>query len=373
MSEPLNHDGRDYPLSRWPQRRGERLRAWDTADLYLLQTVAPEPGQRVLVIEDGFGALAVPLAHTAPVVWSDSEISRRALRRNLGGCGLDPDLAVFVPADTEPAGRFDVVLARFPKALAHWEDTLLRLRRHVHRDTRIVAGGMIKHTPRRAFELMERLLGPTRTSRGWKKARLAEAWFEADRTLPFGKPEAVVTLDDPPLTLRHRANVFARDHLDVGTRMLLRHLPAGCGGRLADLGCGGGVLALSLALRNPQAEVLGVDTSYQAVASARDNARAAGLATPSVAFAVADGLADSPPAAFDLVVCNPPFHQDRTVGDMLAWRMFTQASRALVAGGRLLVVGNRGLDHGQRLVRIFGGVEQVEAGERFEVLEAVRR
>ena len=103
------------------------------------------------------------------------------------------------------------------------------------------------------------------------------------------------------------------------------------------------------------------------------NAMAAGLCAPSVAFAVADGLADSPPAAFDLVVCNPPFHQDRTVGDMLAWRMFTQAGRGLVAGGRLLVVGNRGLGHGQRLGRIFGDVEQLEAGEAVEVLEAVRR
>ncbi|MBD3219978.1 methyltransferase [bacterium] len=329
------------------------------------------PG-RVLIVNDAFGALAVGLAAHAPTVWSDAHPSELAIAHNLVANGLEAGSVPFVPADRAPEGAFDLVLARFPKSLAFWEDTLLRLRAHLAADARILAGGMIKHTPRRAFDLMDHVLGPTRTTRGWKKARLAEATFDPERDLPARLPDATWTLDDPPLLVRSGPNVFARDRLDTGSRALLPHLPRDTTGRLADLGCGNGVLALVLAVRNPAAEVLGVDTSYQAIASARANASAAGLGAPRLDFAVADGLRSEPPAALDLVVCNPPFHQDRTVGDMLAWRMFTQAERALRAGGRLLVVGNTHLDHGERLARIFGRCRQLARSGKFEVLEAER-
>jgi 16S rRNA (guanine1207-N2)-methyltransferase len=73
------------------------------------------------------------------------------------------------------------------------------------------------------------------------------------------------------------------------------------------------------------------------------------------------------------VVCNPPFHQDRTVGDTLAWRMFAQAHRALAPGGELRVVGNRHLDHGRRLMRIFGHAARLATTGGYEVLLATRR
>ncbi len=305
MPEPLPLDDRELVLERWPQRRREPLRAWDTADQYLLRTASDQRSGRVLIVNDAFGALAVGLAAHAPTVWSDAHPSELAIAHNLVANGLEPGSVAFVPADREPSERFDLVLARFPKALAFWEDTLLRLRPHLAPDARILAGGMIKHTPRRAFDLMDRILGPTRTTRGWKKARLAEATLDPDRELPACLPDATFTLDDPPLVLRSGPNVFARDRLDLGTRALLPHLPRDAAGRFGDLGCGNGVLALVLAVRNPAAEVLGVDTSYQAIASARSNAATAGLDPARVDFVVADGLAAESPAALDLVVCNP--------------------------------------------------------------------
>jgi len=362
----------EFDLQRWPVRSRELLRAWDAADQYLLATVGEERPATPLVINDVFGALSVALAHAQPVLWSDSHLTRLALAHNLRRCGRPADAVTFVSADTEPTGRHALVLARFPKSLAFWEDTLLRLRAHLEPGARVLAGGMIKHTPRRAFELMEDILGPTTTGLGWKKARLAEAVFEDDRGLPPCTPDTSYELTGHAITLRNGPNVFAREHLDVGTRALLPYLPAGLTGRSADLGCGGGALSLALARLNPDLEVLGVDESYQAVASARGNAAAAGLTEPRVRFEVADGLTDAPRDTFDLVVCNPPFHQDRTVGDQLAWGMFKQAERALVAGGRFLVVGNRHLAHSGRLERIFGGCRQLGETAKFEVLEAVR-
>ncbi|MGG5874279.1 catalase-related domain-containing protein, partial [Pseudomonas peli] len=42
----------------------------------------------------------------------------------------------------------------------------------------------------------------------------------------------------------------------------------------------------------------------------------------TLAQRVADGLAEQAEDSLDLVLCNPPFHQQQVVGDFLAWRMF---------------------------------------------------
>jgi 16S rRNA (guanine1207-N2)-methyltransferase len=374
MLEPLDIGASSYRLHRWPLRRTDLLRAWDTADRYLHEEGGQAAPGRLLVVNDRFGALAVPLHAHAPTLWSDSHLTRLALDHNLAANGLDPGAVVFVPADTEPEGVFDTVLARVPKSLAFWEDTLLRLRSHLAPGARLLAGGMIKHTPRRAFELMEEIIGPTRTTQGWKKARLALAEVDPDRDLPSRLPDERYELEGYGITLSNGPNLFSRNNLDIGTRALLPHLPADLGpARCADLGCGNGALALALARRNPEAEILGVDASYQAVASARRNAAAAGLAPPRVEIEVADGLTTAASESLDLVVCNPPFHQDRIVGDQLAWGMFTHAHRCLKDGGRLLVVANRHLGHERRLERIFGNCTPLDATPRFVVLEAARR
>ncbi len=408
MHAPLVFAGREHHLRRWPLRRDDPLRAWDTADQYLLDTLGTDDPGRILVIEDDHGALAVPVAagfattdrragaggraratddHAGgddggggndparpPLVcWHDSHLAHLALRHNLEAVGLAPGAAAFVPATVAPPGRFDTVLARFPKSLAAWEDTLRRLRPHLAPGTRIIAGGMIRHTPRRAFELLTAILGPTRTSRGWKKARLAETVLDPDLIPPPPAPDPEVLLPGTAVRLRTTAGVFGRDHLDAGTRALLAHLPAGLDGRLADLGCGNGALAIALARACPAAEILAVDSSHRAAACAKDNARRAGLRPPRLTVAVDDGLASVAADVLGAVVCNPPFHQDRSVGDALAWRMFTQAHRALAPGGELRVVGNRHLDHGRRLARIFGGCERLATTGKFEVLTARRR
>jgi 23S rRNA (guanine1835-N2)-methyltransferase len=374
MSDQLEIRGAASILHRWPLRRDDPLRAWDTADLYLHQELGEADPGRLLVINDSFGALAIPRHAAAPTLWSDSQLARLALNHNLAANDLDPGAVTFVPADTEPDGAFDTVLARFPKSLAFWEDTLLRLRGHLAPGARLLAGGMIKHTPKRAFELMEEIVGPLRTSQGWKKARLALADLDPARDLPARLPDATYDLEGSGITLSNGPNVFSRNSLDVGTRVLLPYLPANLGpARCADLGCGNGVLALALARANPEAEIMGLDESYQAVASARRNAVAAGLTPPRVTFEVADGLTTTAADSLDLVVCNPPFHQDRGVGDQLAWGMFTHAHRCLKEGGRLVVVANGHLGHDRRLQRLFGNVTQLAATSKFVVLAAERR
>ena len=148
------------------------------------------------------------------------------------------------------------------------------------------------------------------------------------------------------------------------------HLPKNLGSaRVADLGCGNGVLAIASALQNPEAHYTLVDESYMAVQSAAENWRAA-LGEREMIVRAGDGLAGQEPQSLDVVLCNPPFHQQQVVGDFLAWRMFQQAREALVVGGALYIVGNRHLGYHSKLARLFRGVEQVAANPKFVILKA---
>ena len=125
-------------------------------------------------------------------------------------------------------------------------------------------------------------------------------------------------------------------------------------------------------LGNPQAELTLMDESYMAVQSARENWQAI-LGERPADIRAGDGLAEQPPGSLDLVLCNPPFHQQQVVGDFLAWRMFTQAKAALTKGGELWIVGNRHLGYHLKLKRLFGNAEQVAATPKFVILKATRR
>lgn len=364
-----------HDLIRQPEMANQPLQAFDAADQYLLEQLHAQglaPDSRVLLLNDSFGALACALAgHCQLTSSGDSFLGHLALSKNLLRNGLAADSLRFVPASQPVSGPFDWVVLRIPKTLALLEEQLIRLHGQLAPGARVVAGAMLKHLPRAAGELLERYVGPVQASLAVKKARLLFATPQP-RPLPHSPYPTYYSLEQPAIRLANHANVFCREGLDIGTRALLPHLPARTGAlRVADLGCGNGVLGIVFALHNPEAQLTLVDESYMAVQSAEENWQAVHGARP-VSIRAGDGLAEQPAASLDLVLCNPPFHQQQVVGDFLAWRMFQQARAALVAGGELWVVGNRHLAYHIKLKRLFSEVHQLAATAKFVILRAIR-
>ena len=73
-----------------------------------------------------------------------------------------------------------------------------------------------------------------------------------------------------------------------------------------DLGTGSGAIALALATERPLAEVVATDLSSAALAVARKNAEALGLAE-HVRLLAGDGFAPVAGERFDVIVSNPPY------------------------------------------------------------------
>ncbi|RLJ16103.1 50S rRNA methyltransferase [bacterium endosymbiont of Escarpia laminata] len=366
----------EFSLSRYPVRAKEKLRAWDAADEYLLNFLADEDllssSRNLLILNDSFGALGTALAQYAPVSQVDSFLAEEATRQNLSANGLPVDAVSLIDSLQTHRTRYDLVLVRVTKTLALLEDELLRLRPYLADNCRIIGCGMVKQIHSSTLKLFESIIGPTRTSLAKKKARLIFSELDLARKVPSSPYPVSYSLEESPFRLINHANVFSRDRLDIGTRLLLQHIPGQGLSEIVDLGCGNGVVGLIAAERNPNATIHFVDESYMAVASAKATFETSGLGNSAV-FRVADALSGFAPETVDLVLCNPPFHQQQVVGDFIAWRMFSQSVKVLKRGGELRVVGNRHLDYPAKLKRLFGNVEQLSANPKFFVLRAVKR
>jgi 16S rRNA (guanine1207-N2)-methyltransferase len=112
-----------------------------------------------------------------------------------------------------------------------------------------------------------------------------------------------VVLADREVEVETAGGVFSPDHVDLGTRVLLRAVPEPpATGDLVDLGCGWGPVTLTLALRAPGARVWAVDVNERALDLVRRNARRLGLDNVT-AVAPDDVPADLRPVA---IWSNPP-------------------------------------------------------------------
>ena len=78
--------------------------------------------------------------------------------------------------------------------------------------------------------------------------------------------------------------------------------------RIADIGTGSGILAVTLAAETPGATVVATDLSGDALDVGRHNAERLGVA-PRVAF-VQTSYLDNVDGVFDLIVANPPYVRD---------------------------------------------------------------
>ncbi|WP_329296903.1 methyltransferase [Streptomyces pseudovenezuelae] len=371
----------ELALTRFPEDPRDRLRAWDASDEYLLRHVADEGvalSGTVVVVGDRWGALVTALAAHRPVQITDSFLGQEATRVNLERAGVEPGSVRLLTTQDPPPDRVDVLLVRVPKSLALLEDQLGRLAPAVHRGTVVVGTGMVKEIHTSTLRLFERILGPTRTSLAEKKARLIFCTPEPSLVRPTNPWPYGYTLPDgigaaSGRAVVNHAGVFCADRLDIGTRFFLQHLPDSRGAqRIVDLGCGNGVVGTAMALANPEAEVLFVDESFPAVASAEETYKANGV-QGHAEFRVGDGLSGVPADSVDLVLNNPPFHSHQATTDATARRMFTDARRTLRPGGELWVVGNRHLGYHVQLRKLFGNSQLVASDPKFVVLKAVKR
>lgn len=366
-------------LQRVPLRRRETFQAWDAADEYLLQHVAenqPEPDQRILVCNDNFGALCLNLHEFQPVLYTDSHIAELALSHNARLNELPESSVSVVPSTEQPVGRWDLVLIKLPKNQSLFREQLLRIKPYLHDGSKVIVAAMVKHLPHSALEQLEQIIGPSSLSRAKKKARLLMAEADTARKAPVSKYPRHWQVSDSirpfnGIKLINHANTFSRDSLDIGARFFIEHLPSGIEGEIIDMGCGNGIIGIATAMQN-SGHITFVDESHMAVASAQAGWQTNGMNEQQASFRVNDALKGFPANSADCILCNPPFHQQNTVGDQIARQMFHDAQKVLKPGGEFRVIGNRHLGYHGLMKKLFGNCKLIASNSKFVILSSIK-
>ncbi|WP_250007219.1 class I SAM-dependent methyltransferase [Actinoplanes sp. M2I2] len=128
--------------------------------------------------------------------------------------------------------------------------------------------------------------------------------------------------------------------------------------RAADIGCGTGAGAITVAKRAPGAEVFALDINETALRYARINAALAGI---DRVLPRHSNLLDGVTGSFDLIVSNPPFMIDpagRTYrdgggrdGNELSLTIIDLAAQRLAPGGSLVLFSGCGIVDGHDVLR----------------------
>lgn len=180
---------------------------------------------------------------------------------------------------------------------------------------------------------------------------------------PYLLPDGTETL----LATGH--GVFSKGHVDAGSLTLLAKAPPPpSAGNLLDIGCGYGPIALSLALRAPQAKVWAVDVNPRARDLTLANAERLGV--PNIE--VLDPSEVPSDVRFSAIYSNPPLHTGKSdLHDLLDHWL---ARLEETAKAWLVVKKSRGSDSLMRWLAERGHVVTKLASKRgFRVIEVGRR
>src|SRR5213594_1806326 len=198
---------------------------------------------------------------------------------------------------------------------------------------------------------------------------MGEHYF-AQRPKAMRRPEQIrFEVRGHAFTFRTDAGVFSRGEIDRGTELLLAALEIGPCELILDLGCGYGAIGIVAARLSEGGRIIMTDVNERAVALARKNLGANGVANAEVRrgslYEPVTGL------AFDQILCNPPIRAGRGVVD----RIVAEAPSHLLEGGKLWMVARtrQGADClRQRMAHAFGTAEIVKRGSGFKVLRATK-
>ncbi len=354
-------------IRRYPHN--ETLKAWDAADELVLEELATYKDildRKILILNDSFGALSIALGKSAPLTYTDSYVSSKGMSLNAEGLKVIHDLS-------DVRAEFDLVIVKIPKSLSFFEDILATLNQCLAPQTPVIFSSMVKYMVKGQFDLIQEYLGETRTSLAKKKARLIfcekREKTQAKKENPYPKS---IFIEEMKREFLNHSNLFSRHKLDIGTRFFLEHIPCGDFKSIVDLGCANGIVGIKAKLNNPHALITFTDDSYMAIKSAQHNYDSHSFADRAQ-FLWTNCFETGEANSQDLVLCNPPFHQNQTVGTHIAFQMFKDAKRALRKGGFIRVIGNSHLGYQHTLKKIFGNSKIVAQNKKFLIIDAFRQ
>ena len=139
---------------------------------------------------------------------------------------------------------------------------------------------------------------------------MSNQYFENNKDLESNPKELTYYYRGKTINLVSDNGVFSKDSVDFGSSLMLKSITEFDKTTILDVGCGYGVIGITLALFNPQAIITMVDVNLRALELSKNNALKNGvdnvIIKESFAYQNVEGK-------FDMIVTNPPIRAGKAV------------------------------------------------------------
>ncbi len=330
----------------------------------------PAPSQRLLVLGNRTGAIAMIATHVHPgleAVCSALDLfHHHAIERNLQ---RNPTPAVTSRCEPYIPERdyFDAIFLQISPGTTS-NELILDLLQQSHLALKM--GGRcfvtIEEEAPWVAEHMKKFFKNC-SIRGQKKgSSLLVAQKKSElKALKVYQAEFTMTLPQGlPVTLTTLPGVFAHRRVDPGAQALAEVAETQPGDAILDMGCGCGSIGISLAKNQPTVSVCFVDAHSRATAITQQNCFTNEIKNFTVELSD-QGI--PPPARFTLFVGNPPYYSHDRITDFFIRTAFD----SLLPSGRAYIVAKNASHHLDYMQKLFGNAELLHR-RGYQIVKSVK-
>lgn len=170
------------------------------------------------------------------------------------------------------------------------------------------------------------------------------------------------------LTLKTTWGLFSPRNIDNGSQMLLDFLEINANDDCLDMGCGYGILGLTMAKCAPEGKTILLDKDFVAVDYTAKNIKLNRIENAS--SLLSNGFDQLPFQQFDVIVSNIP----AKVGKEMLYIYLFDALRYLKPGGSFYIVTITGLRQffKRGFQEVFGHYEKIKQGKTYTVARGIK-
>ena len=133
------------------------------------------------------------------------------------------------------------------------------------------------------------------------------------------------------LTFKSDNGVFSKHNVDFGTNLLLKNVSLNDGDKLLDMGCGIGIMGISLAKKHPSITVDMVDVNLRAIDLVKENILGNNISNAAV---FESNVYSNVVGEYNVIVTNPPIRAGKSV----VHDIVLNGKNHLTNGGKIYVV-----------------------------------
>lgn len=194
-------------------------------------------------------------------------------------------------------------------------------------------------------------------------------YFDNDVTIKSKDIDVKFSILDKKFSLKSDNGVFSKDRLDRGSEVFIKTLLSlNLGQEVLDLGCGIGVVGLSLAHFN-HANYTFIDVNERAVELTKINIKRLNLS--SRCHALVSNIFENIKDSFDSILLNPPIR----AGKKVIYQMYQDSYEHLNSGGSLFIVirvKQGALSSFKFLQTIYEDVKVIDHDKGYQIIRCIK-